>query len=135
MNKVHHLFEHHSSEKREFIRLFNELLNNLSCGLVDLRDNTREQHNEITTQVEAQVKETLLACKNNLYIPDEAEIKNRYVTPDGAGSYNVAYGKLITELRVNLSQSFLTLNEGLKHILLEHKLKVIETVIHARASE
>ena len=133
LNKVHHLFEHHSSEKREFIRLFNELLNNLSCGLVDLRDNTREQHNEITTQVEVQVKETLLACKNNLYIPDEAEIKNRYVTPDGAGSYNVAYGKLIAELRVNLALSFLTLNEGLKHILLEHKLKVIETVIqHGR---
>ena len=133
LNKVHHLFEHHSSEKREFIRLFNELLNNLSCGLVDLRDNTREQHNEITPQVEVQVKETLLACKNNLYIPDEAEIKNRYVTPDGAGSYNVAYGKLIAELRVNLALSFLTLNEGLKHILLEHKLKLIETVIqHGR---
>ncbi|GAB1545465.1 hypothetical protein NUACC21_81410 [Scytonema sp. NUACC21] len=109
-----------------FLQLFDELWNDLTGGLEKLLRHLKQQRNERDIYFKQQVEAAVEACRLDTGIPTIEEIEQRR---DRIGGYPNAYYQYLNELRSHLSQHFLTLDSGLKQLLLQVKSQVAEVLV------
>ena len=129
LNKARNLFLQFESDSQLALSLSEALLEDLSIGLVQLRDDLHQRREEIDPYFQQQVKAALEACKNNKGISSEQDIVRRAIAPDLKGSYLATYRVIVAELRAHLSRHFLSLNEGLKQSINAIKSDVTEVLV------
>jgi hypothetical protein len=109
-----------------FEQLFDELWNNLTGGLEALVRYLRKQRDAQDINFKQQVDAAIQACRNDTNIPELEQIEKRR---DRIGGYPNAYYQYLNEMRADLSQHFLSLDDGLKHSLLRVKSQVADVLI------
>ena len=109
-----------------FDDLFEELLDGLASGLEELLQDLKAERDLENLEFKQQVDAATKACQENAGLPSEAEIKERR---DRLGGYPNAYYKYLNEIRANLSQHFLLLDEVLKQEIEKVKSQVAEVLI------
>ena len=114
------------SEFPVFMPLFNELWNKITNGLQTLLEKLREHRDEVDLDFKQKVEEALQACRNDTGVPSIEQIEERNKVVNG---YGIAYGMYLNEIRAQLSQHFLSLDEGLKRSLDQVKFQVAEVLI------
>jgi hypothetical protein len=109
-----------------FLRLFDEVWNDLTNGLEELLKELRTQREEVDANFKEQVDAALFACRNDTGIPTIEQIEKRNNLEK---SYAIAYSKYLNEIRSHLSQHFLSLDEGLKRKVENVKSQVADVLI------
>jgi hypothetical protein len=109
-----------------FEQLFDELWNNLTGGLEALVRYLGKQRDAQDINFKQQVDAAIQACRNDTNIPELEQIEKRR---DRIGGYPNAYYQYLNEMRADLSQHFLSLDDGLKHSLLRVKSQVADVLI------
>lgn len=104
-----------------FVKLFDELWENLSNSLEHQLSELRSQRNEQDIDFKQQVNAAIQDCRNNTGIPNIEQIEKRR---NEVGGYPNAYYQYLNEVRAFLSKQFLLLDEGLKKSLLRVKSQV-----------
>lgn len=111
-----------------FVKLFNSLWTELTNDLEELLKELREKREQQDIDFKQRVDAALEACRQNTGIPSTAEIETLSRSP---GGYPNAYYQLLNEIRSNLSQHFLLLDEGLKQGIDKVKLQVTQVLIES----
>lgn len=114
---------------RQFRSLFNQLLQDVVNGLVDLRNELKARKDDIDIDFQGAVEKALENCLKDTGIPPEQEISDRSRTLEFKESYAAIYRIYIVELRIHLSQHFLLLNQGLSQSVEKMKNSVAEVLI------
>ncbi|PAX60525.1 hypothetical protein [Brunnivagina elsteri] len=109
-----------------FLKLFDELWENLSNGLENQLSELRSQRNEQDIDFKQEVNTAVQACLKNTGIPDIEQIEKRR---NEVGGYPNAYYQYLNEVRTYLSKQFLSLDEGLKKSLLRVKSQIVSILI------
>jgi energy-coupling factor transporter ATP-binding protein EcfA2 len=109
-----------------FIKLFNELWENLSNTLENQLSELRSQRNQQDIYFKQQVNAAVKACRNNTGIPNIEQIEKRR---HEVGGYPNAYYQYLNEVRAFLSKQFLSMDEGLKKSLLQAKSQIINILV------
>lgn len=115
-----------SSVLSRFLPLFNkaykEMTTSLDKLLKDLRDKREQEDNSFKNKLE----EVLSICRTDTGLPDLEQIENQKA---GLGGYKIAYPDYLNKIRANLSQHFLSLDEGLKLSMKEVKTQVADIFV------
>ena len=114
---------------RQFRSLFNQLLQDVVNGLVDLRNELKARKDDIDVDFQGAVEKALENCLKDTGIPPEQEISDRSRTLEFKESYAAIYRIYIVELRIHLSQHFLLLNQGLSKSVEKMKNSVADVLI------
>ncbi|MEC4814058.1 MAG: hypothetical protein SAK29_12410 [Scytonema sp. PMC 1069.18] len=109
-----------------FLQLFDELWSNLTSGLEKLLRHLKQQRNAQDIYFKQQVEAAVEACRQDTGIPEIEQVEQRR---DRVGGYPNAYYQYLNELRAHLSQYFLTLDDGLKQLLLKVKSQVADVLV------
>ncbi len=115
-------------ESRQFRSLFNQLLQDVVNGLVDLRNELKARKDDVDLDFQGAVEKALENCLKDPGIPQEQEISDRSRTLEFKESYAAVYRIYIVELRIHLSQHFLLLNQGLSKSVEKMKSSVAEVL-------
>ncbi|MGB3691910.1 MAG: dynamin family protein [Spirulinaceae cyanobacterium] len=116
-------------ESSQFRVLFNQLLQDVVNGLVDLRNELKAKSEDIDLDFQTAVENALENCLKDSGIPQDQEICDRSRTLEFKESYAAVYRIYIVELRIHLSQHFLLLDKGLNKSVEKMKTAVAEVLI------
>ena len=121
----------YSSDSRQFISLFNQLLRELIKGLLELRNYLEQQKDQIDPDFEAAVKIALQNCENDKGIPSsDEEIISRSCEFEFKESYQAIYRVYIRELKIHLSRHFLNVDKGLRKSIDKVKSLVTDVLVN-----
>jgi hypothetical protein len=109
-----------------FVRLFNQLWDELTSGLESLLRHLETQRNERDIAFKQQVNAAIQACRDHTGVPSIEQIEQRR---DRVGGYPNAYYEYLSEIRAYLSQHFLSLDDGLKQAIHRVKTQVANVLI------
>ncbi|NEO26119.1 MAG: hypothetical protein F6K03_04285, partial [Kamptonema sp. SIO4C4] len=109
-----------------FLRMFNELWEDLTTGLEGLLKELRENRDRQDADFKEQVEKALQSCEDDPGLPSLAEIDKKR---NAKGGYPNAYYDYLNEIRAHLSQKFLSLDDGLKRSLDRVKCQVADVLI------
>lgn len=129
LNKARNALVAITSDTRKFLNLFEQLLQDIASGLVELVAQLQQQRQNIDPYFEQQVKSALKACEDTKCLPSETIIKSRAISPEFKQSYEAVYRIYIAELRACLSQHFLSLDEGMKQSIYHLKSQVTDVLV------
>jgi len=137
LEKARSTLTQYSSDSRQFRSLFDQLSQELIKGLVALRNQLKEQCEQIDPDFEAAVQVALENCESDRGIPlDDEEIRNRSYEFEFKESYQAIYRVYIRELRIHLSRHFLQVDKGLRKSIDKVKSAVVDVLInHGRLGE
>jgi len=108
--------------------LFEELWEDLAGSLKAQLNTIRERRNEPDPAFVKQIEETLQLCRKETGIPSLEVIQRRMF---GRGGPQSAYELCLNEVRLNLSQKFISLDQGLKQSLDQVKRELAEVLAKA----
>jgi len=115
-----------SSVLSRFLPMFNkaykEMATSLDKLLKDLMDKREQEDNSFKNKLE----EVLSICRTDTGLPDLEQIENQKAD---LGGYRNAYYDYLNKIRANLSQHFLSLDEGLKLSMKEVKTQVADIFV------
>jgi len=117
-----------SLELREFRPAFEILMQNISTAMGGMVNTLSAQMQQEDSDFQSAVQEAIQDC-GAIAIPSEAEIEERRLTPECKGSYSRTFLGCIAELRVELSKSFLGLDEGLQQAADKLKFQATQILI------
>ncbi|MBE9129861.1 MULTISPECIES: dynamin family protein [unclassified Coleofasciculus] len=130
LEKASHALIYYSGESRQFRRLFEQLSQDLIQGLLDLRNQLKQQREEVDPDFEAAVKDALQSCETDTGIPkNDEEIIIRSCEFEFKESYQAIYRVYIRELKIHLSRHFLTVDQGLRNSIDKVKGLVADVLI------
>ncbi|MDG2989897.1 hypothetical protein L3556_02955 [Candidatus Synechococcus calcipolaris G9] len=109
-----------------FIKLFNQLWDDLTGGLRKLLDKLEESRDCCDEDLQKQLKIVLASARQDTRFPSVEQIE---ICRDREGGYPNAYYRYLNEVRANLSRHFLSLDDGLKRSLYNIKSEVAEVLI------
>ncbi|MGQ4650253.1 dynamin family protein [Lyngbya aestuarii] len=137
LEKARSTLTQYSSDSRQFRSLFDQLSQELISSLVALRNQLKEQCEQVDPDFEAAVQIALQNCENDRGIPlDDEEIKNRSYEFEFKESYQAIYRIYIRELRIHLSRHFLQVDKGLRKSIDKVKSAVVDVLVnHGRLGE
>lgn len=131
LNTARSALSQYSSDSRQFISLFNQLLRELIKGLLELRNHLEQQKEQVDPDFEAAVKIALQNCENDKGIPTtDEEIINRSCEFEFKESYQAIYRVYIRELKIHLSRHFLNVDKGLRKSIDKVKSLVTEVLVN-----
>ncbi|MEQ8755223.1 MAG: dynamin family protein [Coleofasciculus sp. G1-WW12-02] len=115
LEKSTQALSYYSGESRQFRRLFEQLSQELIQGLLELRNQLKEQCEAIDPDFQVAVQSALKNCQTDKGIPDtDQEIISRSCEFEFKESYQAIYRVYIRELRIHLSRHFLQVDKGLR---------------------
>lgn len=137
LEKARSTLTQYSSDSRQFRSLFDQLSQELISSLVALRNQLKEQCEQVDPDFEAAVQIALQNCESDRGIPlDDEEIKNRSYEFEFKESYQAIYRIYIRELRIHLSRHFLQVDKGLRKSIDKVKSAVVDVLVnHGRLGE
>lgn len=116
-----------SDEFEKFSRLFDAVWGDMTYGIDTLLKDLREQISQRDKDFEKSIEEVIQKCREDTKIPTSLEeIKRR---SSAEGSVENAYNMYLNEVRANLSQHFLSLDDGLRNSLDRLKNQVVEVLL------
>ncbi|MFP5271134.1 dynamin family protein [Coleofasciculus sp.] len=115
LEKTTQALDYYSGESRQFRRLFEQLSQELIQGLLELRNQLKEQCEAIDPDFQVAVQSALKNCQTDKGIPEtDQEIVSRSCEFEFKESYQAIYRVYIRELRIHLSRHFLQVDKGLR---------------------
>jgi hypothetical protein len=109
-----------------FVKLFNQVWNDLTVGLTRLVDELRDRRGEAHPGLEEGLQAVLSECRRDTGVPTLEEIARRR---DMRGSYLIAYHEYLHEIRTHLSRKFLALDGSLKTLLDGTRSRVAQVLL------
>ncbi len=114
------------NEMGVFLPLYNQLISNLSVGLMELLENFKQQRYLVDEDFfKPQVEAAIQACKENPGIPNLQEIKVRHREK---GSWEIVYAEYLHKIRTHLTRHFNSLDNGLKQLIDNAKSQVSQVL-------
>ncbi|MEQ9551874.1 MAG: dynamin family protein [Coleofasciculus sp. G3-WIS-01] len=122
---------YYSGESRQFRRLFEQLSQELIQGLLELRNQLKEQCEAIAPDFQVAVQSALKNCQMDKGIPEtDQEIISRSCEFEFKESYQAIYRVYIRELRIHLSRHFLQVDKGLRLSIDKVKSLVTDVLVN-----
>ena len=115
-----------SAEFSQFNELFNKFWSDLRVNLQKLLQELIATRDEEDNSFKGKVNDVVEECKRNTGIPDTKKIEDLVIA---ANAPNTAYDQLRHEIRANLSEKFLSMDEGLKQSIEDTKSEVANVLI------
>ncbi|NEQ74805.1 MAG: hypothetical protein F6K23_18205 [Okeania sp. SIO2C9] len=110
------------NEMGVFLPLYNQLMSNLSVGLMELLDNFKQQRYLVDEDFfKPQVEVAIQGCKEDPGIPSLQEIKVRHREK---GSWEIVYAEYLHKIRTHLTRHFNSLDNGLKQLIDDAKSQI-----------
>ena len=110
-----------SSVSSRFLPMFNTAYKEMATSLDKLLKDLRNKREKEDISFKNKLEEVLSICRTDTGLPDLKQIENKKA---GLGGYKIAYPDYLNKIRANLSQHFLSLDEGLKLSMKEVKAQV-----------
>lgn len=98
-----------------FTKLFDELWENLSIGLQEKLQAVESRRCEPDAALANQIEKTFQSCREDTGVPDLQTIKRALLGKNKAPQ--TVYEQFINEIRLHLSQKFISVDQGLKQSL------------------
>ena len=110
-----------SSVSSRFLPMFNTAYKEMATSLDKLLKDLRNKREQEDISFKNKLEEVLSICRTDTGLPDLEQIENNNSV---LGGYPNAYYDYLNKIRANLSQHFLSLDEGLKLSMKEVKAQV-----------
>ncbi|MFM6209371.1 MAG: hypothetical protein ACKPEN_06070, partial [Planktothrix sp.] len=115
-----------SSFLSRFLPLFNTAYNEMATSLDKLLEDLRNKRENEDIAFKNKLEEVLDICRTDTGLPDLEQIESKKA---GLGGYKIVYPDYLNKIRANLSQHFLSLDEGLKLSMKEVKTQVADIFV------
>ena len=110
-----------SSVLSRFLPMFNKAYDQMTASLENLLKDLRNKRENEDIAFKNKLEEVLSICRTDTGLPDLEQIESKKAE---LGGYQIAYPDYLNKIRANLSQHFLSLDEGLKLSMKEVKAQV-----------
>ncbi|WP_066375713.1 hypothetical protein [Anabaena sp. CA = ATCC 33047] len=118
--------EFNDEEDSMFDDLFEEFFEEVTNSLEELLKELIVKRDSQNDYLKQQIEEVFQLCRQDTGIPTVEDIKKR---ANREGSYLTAYSKYLHEIRTNLSNKFLSLDDSLKYSIEEIKSLVADVLV------
>jgi hypothetical protein len=127
--KAQHMMDAYTDDGLIFPPRIQTLIDNLSSGLRGMLRELEQKQQETDPEFQRVVELALSQCRSSNLVPSEELIQRYTERPELKNLYGSAAGLLMAEMRANLSQNFLTLDDGLQESANKLKQRVAEVLI------